>query len=168
MTVTHSTIRNNTDSGIVNLDALLLTDTIVSDNTAAYAGGGIYNAFGTATLIDSTVIRNYATQGGGIITYTTLTLTRSTVSLNTATDGGGIFSIKGNIVVTSSKVSRNTATDRGGGIYNAQGTLTLSGYSAVIRNTAGIEGGGIYSYGGTLTNCINGLNILLNKPDNIA
>ena len=90
MTITHSKIRSNTGSGIVNLGTLTLTDTVVSDDAGAYAGGGLYNARGTVTMTGSQVTRNRSTLGGGIITYGELVLDRSTVSLNPATAGGGI------------------------------------------------------------------------------
>ena len=52
--------------GIYFTGSLALTGCTVTGNTAPGKGGGIYNSFGTLTLTDSSVTRNYANVGGNI------------------------------------------------------------------------------------------------------
>ena len=146
------TVRNGATSGvgsgggILSEGTLRLTDVIVSENTAARHGGGIYNDDqGKLTLSDSTVRDNLAISkdGGGILSRGTVTLTNVTVNGNTAGRGGGIFN-RGTLTLTSVTVNGNTAAIYGGGIWN-RGTLTLAG-STISNNTARINGGGVFNY----------------------
>jgi hypothetical protein len=82
--------------GIYNYGTAALTNCTVSGNSAASAGGGIYNSGGgTLTVTDSTLSDNYAGDGGiggGIGNSGTAALTNCTVSGNSASSsGGGIF-----------------------------------------------------------------------------
>src|SRR5207244_10798170 len=85
--------------GILHNDALTLTNSVVSQNSAtstsgAAYGGGIFSG-GRLTLINSAVVSNIVTTtsgiatGGGILGGAGLTLVNSTVSGNTAKDSGG-------------------------------------------------------------------------------
>ncbi|MBV6394206.1 MAG: hypothetical protein KPEEDBHJ_03458 [Anaerolineales bacterium] len=62
--------------------------------------------------------------------------------------GGGIFNNNGTLTVTNSTLSGNSA-DGGGSIYNNNGTLTITN-STLSGNSAGGGGGGIYNSNGTL------------------
>jgi len=93
------------------------------------------------------------TQGGGILFggTGTLTLIDSTIISNTATDGGGIYAvgIGGTATVnlgTGTLIKQNTATADGGGIYLSGGTrlLALKPYTFIGYNHAlNGYGGGI-------------------------
>ena len=120
-------------------------------------GGGIYNNYGTLTLINSTLAGNSATDylgsGGGIYNDRgTLTVTNSTLAENSATgyygDGGGVYNAYGTLTVADSTLAGNFANDDGGGIYNDRGTLTLDN-STLSENSA--DGGGAICNYGTLT-----------------
>ncbi len=91
--------------------------------------------------------------GGGILNYGTLALTNSTLSGNSAFVGGGIYNSNGTLTVSNTTISDNTTTNTGyfggGGIYNV-GALTVTS-STLSGNTATTEGGGIYSYSSTVT-----------------
>ena len=67
--------------------------------------------------------------------------------------GGGIYNNNGTLTLTNSTVSGNSAS-YAGGIYNGSGTLTLTN-STISENTASSYAGGIYNYSGiplTITN----------------
>ncbi len=164
-TVSYNQATNRHGGGIFTRSPLVLTNTIVSSNTAIQRGGGIYNRDSSVTINGTSEV-GYNTanqQGGGIYNRdegsgATLTLNDSAqVSSNTATeDGGGIFNYDGGSGATltlndSAQVSSNTATEDGGGIFNYDGgggaTLTLNDSAQVSNNTAGDDGGGIYSDG---------------------
>jgi predicted outer membrane repeat protein len=110
-----------------------------SGNTAADSGGGIYNA-GTATILDSTLSGNSASEGAGIYNaaLAMLDVRGSTLSGNTASDsGGGIYNL-GTATVQESTLSGNTAGSSGGGIFNgASGALTIDD-STVCDNFAAL------------------------------
>jgi hypothetical protein len=153
-------------SVITNLGDLTLTNSTVSGG-GAYYGGGIFNSdSGTATLMHTAVLNNFAYAngggvGGGIYNLGTLNLTSSTVSGNYAqTGGGGIWSNGSGSVttLTDSTVSGNSVYHfGGGGIWCYEGVLTLtnstvSGNSLSCNNCSGSErGGGIRLTHGQLT-----------------
>ena len=144
---------DDSGGGILNLGALTLMNSTVSDNWAFFCGGGICNwgSSATAHVINSRVTGNESDfNGGGIENRSTLTVQNSTVSGNRARwDGGGIQNA--NFVATAcrvinSTVSGNTAVS-GGGIYSGS-PLTLTS-STVSGNSSAGEGGGIYVHGST-------------------
>ena len=139
-------------------DTLTLVDTVVTGNKASN-GGGIYSEYeGSIVLQSSSVSGNTAefAQGGGIHAVDgDVTLHDSTISGNYSySNGAGIFSqYAGDISVTDSQVANNKVTYagyHGGGIYGANGDITISG-STISGNESKGDGGGVYSYKGSLT-----------------
>jgi hypothetical protein len=176
--------------GISNLGTLTLDSVSVSGNRSHPYGGGVYNG-GTLTLTNSTVSSNRAymrpgdqanDRGGGIYNYSDpwsrcpagtplpascpqpglLTLINTTVSDNQVIVvrpdgpdelsgfGGGIYNDQGTVTLTNSTVSGNSGT-RGGGIYNgAYGSALWVTNSTLAGNNAvgvgGVAGGGIYMH----------------------
>lgn len=150
----------NTDNfgtpGILSLDRSTVSDNF----TAIFGGtAGIDSEWGgTVMLIDSTVSGNTAegpaVHGGGISIHGTLTLVNSRVVGNRTTwGGGGILIWGGTVTLTDSIVADNRARDSGGGIDNLFGSLTLinSTVSGNVADSEGIStlssGGGIETYG---------------------
>jgi hypothetical protein len=127
-------------------------------------GGGIYNCFGTLTVIDSIITNNKIRSGGGSDGYgagiyncpsSTLTLINTTISGNSAEVGGAICN-GGMLTIINSTFSGNIARKhRGGGIAN-YGTLeitnsTFSGNSSGSDGLAGgILNGGLFQSSGLL------------------
>ena len=151
-------------------DTLTLVDTVVTGNQAAN-GGGIYSEYeGSVVLQSSTVSGNTAesAKGGGIHTVDgDVSLTDSTISGNHSySDGAGIFSqYAGNINVTDSQITNNKVQEagyHGGGIYAANGDVTITG-STISGNESKGDGGGIYSYKGSVA--ISNTTITGNKAD---
>ena len=92
-----------------------MTGCTVENNTAQGSiGGGLYNNFGSSTLIDC-VLRG-----------------------NTADQGGGIYSenMGATVILHGTRVTGNTATNGGSGIYNrgSSSTVTLLDGSTVCAN----------------------------------
>ncbi len=121
-----------------------LTETIISENSAAY-GGGIYTN-SSATITSSTFSSNSATEKGGGISGSRINMSGSALFENTAGVAGGAMYI-GSSNVANSTLSGNTASEFGGGIY-AVGNNTID-YSTIVANSAGTDGGGIYVKSGT-------------------
>jgi uncharacterized repeat protein (TIGR01451 family) len=138
--------------GIDNSGTLTVSDSTVSDNSVSgpgVAGAGIYSQPGGALIVSNSVIsqNTSATDAGGIFNDdSTLSVTDSTVSDNTATFGGaGIWTQFGTSVITNSTVaSNNVGGGFGGGIYN-QAPLTLT--DDTITNNTAASGGGIDTEG---------------------
>jgi len=197
------TVRNGTAAGvkytessdggaIFNAGALTLVDCMVSDSSASYEGGGIFNDYGAVlqiggctvegndaavegggiytegtTVVGTTAITDNtsgATAGGIFIYAGTTSIDRSTISGNTATDslGGGIF-VDDTANITNSTISGNFAR-HGGGIYN-EGALFISD-TTISQNHSHRDGGGIYTIGNALfaTNVYNST-IAFNQAD---
>lgn len=132
---------SNNGGGILNFGSLTLTNATVSNNTAAFVGGGISNwGFNsTLTVTNSTVSNNRSTgnSGGGIYATGggTLTVTNSTISGNSSFgNGGGVRIFNGTATFTNSTMSGNVANGNGGGISNS-GSASVSS-SAFINNIA--------------------------------
>jgi predicted outer membrane repeat protein len=158
-TISNSTISGNTDrpgsgsasvgygGGIFNNspDTLTVSDCTVSDNSASYEGGGIYNNF-LMTISGGAVSGNSAPYGGGIYTSRPIMVTGCLLCGNSATYGGAIYNSQlfslSAITVSGCTLSGNTA-QYGGAIYTAFGKVTVSG-STLSGNTAFTAGGGIY------------------------
>ncbi|MFW2388321.1 MAG: choice-of-anchor Q domain-containing protein [Polyangiales bacterium] len=153
---------------------LLLEGCSIVDNVSGWAAGGIYSYDGVLRIVDSTISRNEAQYGGGIlcggdelsIVQTTiadnlgggidnsgvLTVVGSTITGNVhAFGGGGIFNW-GDLLVSASIVSGNEGSV-GGGIFNA-GALSM--FETTVEGNTAEEGGGIFAsdavrYGGDLS-----------------
>ena len=133
-----------------------ITDTTITLNAAASAGGGIafYARDGTLHVKRSTIDSNYASSpffaevGGGIAFYDgVMTLLNTTLSDNDGGSlGGGVWMDDGTATVTNATFSENTAT--GSGVYLAGGTLTLG--NTLMDDTCARSGGSIVTNGGNL------------------
>ncbi len=111
-------------------------------------GGGIYNE-GILTLLDSTVIDNKATKGGGIYNGNlgTLTILQSQILDNFNTKYGGAIYNKSSITIIDSAIRNNHAIRDGGGIYNDTGSNLRIRQSQIESNRSGNSGGGIANKG---------------------
>jgi Tol biopolymer transport system component len=146
--------------GIINFGSLVLTECVISNNTAN-DGAGLYNR-GILTLVGTTVRDNFADavappgyecgSGGGIkSTQGTLTVIDSTISGNQAgvddrgRGGGAFISCDCDAKFINSTISGNKTVRYGGGIA-VMGTLELI-HSTVARNTSREPGSGVYVRG---------------------
>jgi hypothetical protein len=127
---------------------------VISASTARY-GGGVFIAFGSATIDGSRIRGNYATSsGGGIDAYTAqqFQVMRSTISGNKVGQYGGGINAHGSstVSVNYSLISNNTlgypspGFNQGGGIA-LKNILTTSKVvnSTITGNYADARGGGI-------------------------
>ena len=148
--------------GAVALDAVVLTG-----NEATY-GGALCNVAGMATITNSTLRANTAGSGGGILNDSgTIILNNVRVEGNTASYGGGLY-IYGDATINNSVIVGNSA-QYGGGILTNSGT-TLLNASTVTANAAAGNGGGLYNVEGTLTvtNSIVALNTAIQSLANVS
>lgn len=135
-TFTNSTISGNSASGNgggvywFTSGTLVMTGCTVSGNTAGGTGGGIYNFSNTANIVNSTISGNKSGIGGG----------------GGGSGGGGIQMNSGcNVNISNSTITGNDGT-AAGGIYRANGTLTLS--STIVAGN--MRGGSATSDGADL------------------
>ena len=160
LTISGSTFTNNSSAfggAIHNITTMpmTITDSTFSNNT----GGGIYNAYDTVVITNSTFIGNTAPAsapaiGGGAITNQggMLTVNHSTFTNNITGNGVHGDAISNyilpsyygqwpnTVIIVNSTFTGNTATD-GGAIYNS-GKLTVTN-NTFIGNTASTDGGGV-------------------------
>ena len=144
--------------------SLALTDVSIQNNTVSGEGGGIQAYFNATSLLRTTLEGNRARHGGGLLQRGgTLSLIDSSIVSNFATqfadgDGGGLHLYDNAQAEASNlELSRNRATGRGGGVFlggeNAGGLAarnlgTTAGFlgSRIEQNTAR-NGGGAYVFG---------------------
>ncbi|MEZ6074055.1 MAG: choice-of-anchor Q domain-containing protein [Pirellulales bacterium] len=139
--------------GILSLEKLTLSDTVVTGNQTNVDGGGIWVRYGDLSLTGSTVSGNSALhKGGGIYTrQNALDVDSSTISGNTVESGGGIY-VRGASTanITNSTIADNTAVS-GGGLFLYSGSTTILSDVILSGNTATANaydaGGGIWNSG---------------------
>jgi hypothetical protein len=150
---------------LVESSAATLTGSTVSDNQAAYEGGGVLvSDFSTLTATASTITGNQTTVlsvtygGGGIwMADSDVTLQNTRVSWNTSADFGGGIAYYGHsssppgLMVTGSTIDHNTAAFSGGGVYSkaafGPATVTLDHATVAFNRVTDGDGGGISNYG---------------------
>jgi predicted outer membrane repeat protein len=159
LTMYDSVVENNRTAltglgaGINNSGTALLARVDVSDNSATFDGGGIYNT-GDLTVLDSLIDHNAATgaasehRGGGIYNKGTLTVTNTTISDNYGEGGGVHNSGTGTLTNVTITANRPEAGAADGGIRNA-GSLTLTN-TIVANNEGGDCSGPVTSAGHNL------------------
>lgn len=145
--LTGGKVSGRVGGAIRNAGNLLLNDTTVSGNSAQNEGGAIRAFAGSSTILTNSIISSNSagTSGGGIYNGGYLRVNKSNISSNIANiDGGGIFN-KAELLMTSGVISINVAKHEGGGFKNSNGgNLTLSN-TTITANTAGASGGGIFN-----------------------
>ena len=150
LSITNSTISGNSaliGGGIDNGGNLSVSYCTVSDNSAIDSdpfgyGGGIYNyAYGSATIMASTISGNTAASSGGGICEgsindgSPLTITDSTISGNSAASGGGGIADFYIVTIRDSTIALNSVgTVSSGGGLNGGATLDNT---IVALNTSG-------------------------------
>ena len=173
--------------GLHVLGTLNLTDSTVSNNSAANAGGGIrITSGGTANIANSTIVGNSAltpgASGGGIESQGVLVIVNSTVSGNNISNGGGsgiaVDSGSADISFTTiaansggnsnpqlSRTSPATLTMRGNIVANPTQGINCAGLAAGISAGNNLDSGNTCSFSaaGDLTNSIPLLAALANN-----
>lgn len=130
LTITGSRISSNQTFGdyaeggglAASTGIVVLTDSVIEDNSSEWSGGGIQSRNGDVALVRSTISGNvvnsqsatYGGDGGGIsVRRGSLTLTDSVVRNNSAagtySNGGGIASYRGTVTLLRSTITGNTA-----------------------------------------------------------
>lgn len=139
-------------------------------------GGGILNDNATLTVVNCIVRDHVLFQGAGIDSDgskggATLTILDSVVTGNSGSMGGGIYNYQGTLTITQSTISDNAALvsffQYGAGIYNA-GLMVINN-STITGNHASTEGGGIQNEGtATLTDTVVSNNIAGEKDGELG
>jgi hypothetical protein len=153
--------------GIVNFGTLTLDNVLITDNTVAYAGGGIWSS-GTLNLNSGTSITGNNANGidddtgfgGGIYNRGTVNMNRgSSITHNSAHYGGaGIYNDASLSVATVNMNEGSSIYDNnaifGGGIFSLgpSASVTMNADSSIHDNNAIVTGGGggIYNWYGTV------------------
>jgi hypothetical protein len=122
--------------GIFNEGTFATTKITITGNTGVGSGGFInFGVFATATLRNALLADNTSTGpgpvGAGVFNNHILTVSNGTIELNTATDpasqGGGISQdVGGSTTLVNVAVEGNASGLAPGGIYNNQGTVSLT------------------------------------------
>jgi hypothetical protein len=152
LTIDHSLISGNMggiESG-GSASKIMVNASTITSNTG-FAGVGVYNSQGQATITDSTIANN-STQyvGGGLYNQSgQMIVGGSTIAGNTALYGGGIDVASGILQMDNCTISGNTAQNQGGGLwagYHLSGVLELTSVTITLNtslnHSSGLGGGG--------------------------
>ncbi len=167
--------------GIASYNALTITDSVISNNTASSGkgqvnGGGITGGPkapgvpGSVTIVHSQIINNTARStrpavgyGGGFANTGTMTIRNSVISGNQADSSAGGLS-NSTLTIVNSTVQNNKATRDAGGVTN-DGLLTVNA-STFSDNVSGFHCTGDdcnNSYAGGLLNTATGTSKVFNS-----
>lgn len=125
LTLTNVVLENGQEtkgSAILNEGTLVLREDAISGNEApagpSTSGGAILNEVGASlTVLDSTLSKNKADEGGAIDSKGTLSILNSTIAQNAATSGGGLLlSGAGTATIANATIAGNSATGKGGNV----------------------------------------------------
>jgi hypothetical protein len=149
--------------GINNRGILLLQNSAVISNSSTGSAGGIYNNHtepdpGVITITNSLIAENEGNSGGGVYNrFGSLTIVDSTIRDNTADQpgigGGGIYAIGGTAVLSATTVHSNETVAGGGGIVINQAIFTIT--NSTISNNSAVIYGGIYIQADSQTTILN-------------
>lgn len=124
------------------------------------SGGGILNDQGTLNVTDSAVSGNDAARAGGGIeanigssTLNAVLLSKNGTGANPGNGGGFHLTGAGSVDIDDSAVVQNTATNEGGGLWNSS-TGTMDVDTTAICNNVAPTGANVFNAGGTFT--VNG------------
>jgi hypothetical protein len=177
--------------------SLTLRDSTVSANRAAVGGGGIRNDayYGDAPLVvdHSTIAGNMSTEGGGIddyglhgftagvlITFSTVAGNRASTGLGGGINGfvdpsGGAASItteSSTIGARPGRLNDGNQASWGGAIAangdNGPSTISLRAGTVLVANVARFDGGGVFTRNGAALDVGPGVQMLLNRPNNVG
>lgn len=135
------------------------TNTVFSDNTAQYFGGGAaVEDFAEPVFTDCTFTGNEARDGGGLFVYlySYPEFLSCTVSGNRATgNGGGIHCTDADPVLDGCRITGNAAARGGGlGVWTSRPELTAC---TIAGNRATSQGGGLFAGDGGVLGLDNSL-----------
>jgi hypothetical protein len=151
LTMQYSTIANNVASnvpqgsgqhsvggGVHTFGNVLIQNSTISGNQAKNVAGLVFeadmNTTPSATIVNSTISENSATEGGpfgGAYTAIPLTLYNTTIAFNSNSGQGcsGLFAYNAPVILQSSILSDNVSID-----LLLRGTATVSGANNLINN----------------------------------
>ncbi len=171
MVVSDSTASGTTGGGILNEGKMIVVNSVLSGNTAAFFGAGIYNANGAKlTVASSSISGNISNgDGGGIYnadTATAVAITDSTISDNSAKNSGG--GLNGLFNLNNTTISANHATDavngNGGGVFGGGVWTNVT----IVDNTSANGAGGASAAPLTMGNTIIANNTAVTHPDLVS
>ena len=122
-----------------NASAVLDGVTISAGNADSGNGGGLYNSAGSPTLVNCSLLANFAAKGGAIYNFNNCSpvLVNCVLQGNSAAgDGGAIFNANASRPkLTNCSLQGNSATNQGGAIYNSNGS-SVPFVNCVLWNNA--------------------------------
>ena len=129
-----------------------ISNTLFGSNFAAANGGGFYNDFNAALVLNACeLFGNESTYGGAIDNYSLLDINNSTLANNIADQGGAIISEDGSdIILNNATLSGNYAITSGGAVQNQSGTVIEINNSTIVGNWAQNGGGVLNAENGEL------------------
>lgn len=144
-------------------------DTAIQQNVAVWSGGGIQADLDTTlTVSGSTLERNEASDGGGLLNQGSTTLLNTTFSGNTANNNGGAINSRtanARLMIRNSTLTANQAANSAGGIslFATQGASLLntivagnsSPNAADVSGTFSDQGGNLVGMSAGATGFVN-------------
>lgn len=135
---------------------LIISNNIISNNTASAYGGGISCLVADPTISNNTITNNTAASGGGGIwcDASTSTITNNTIANNSAVDGGGLYCFNSSFPNLYNNILwGNTASNSGAQVYPGSNVSNPNFYYCDVQGGKTAFGGSVYT--GIYQNNIN-------------
>lgn len=144
----------DTIDGVPYGAGLVVSDSIISGNSAGNWGGGVYSDLSKTKFVRSSITGNTSATMGGAIAHPNAGITTSfencILSDNLAYQAGMAKLNGGTLDIINSTIANNRATDHSGVIYNQLATITIRN-SILWGNQAGTVGHIAHFNGGSIT-----------------
>ena len=181
ITISHCTIaENNANWGggiyFSHVDGII-SDCVVTDNTAIHNGGGIYCTGASPTIENCQVLRNYSNftggdgsgrGGGGICVNhgSSPTITDCVIDDNITEANGGAVAVNDNshATILNCTMNNNTADSSGGGLFVSLNCTPIIDNCQINNNSTQMDGGGV-SLETSISASIDSCTILSNTAD---
>jgi hypothetical protein len=143
--------------GIYNTGTPRLANLLVTANSAALGGGGMYNDTASPVLVNVTFFDNDTNGSGGAIYNESSNpkIYSASFLANSASNGGAVYNDFSSPEIVSAMFRANTATN-GGAIYNTNSSAMNLVNASLSGNSAG-TGGGIFNTGFSNPNVRNSI-----------
>ena len=126
----------------------VLRNLIVTNNTAAGLGGGMYTQDSLNRLANVDFVSNTASSGGAVYNNTSnsIFIDATFAGNSSANSGGAVLNDASNVIIDEATFTGNVAGAGGGAVFNADSSNSIINDVVFESNSAGDNGGAFFNF----------------------